>query len=181
MKNDAANNQTAQDLVDDIFGGIPEHTDERTIERPISEDQLYDHVTRSAAEIITNGLDAIAGIKLRIQTGADPDLVQSFSTLIASTTSAIETLNKIQLQTKKAKDAENLERLRHQHKTEQIEQRSKLNLGDGEGGGNTNILIATREDIMNSLLKPLQDQARILMSNERETVDAESNSDAIDV
>jgi len=173
MKNDAANDQTAQDLVDSIFGGVSQNNDSRPPQAAIPEDQLYDRITKDAAEIITNGLDAISDLKSRLGAGADPDMVEAFSSLINSTTSASETLNKIQLQTKKARDAENLEKLRHQHKTQQIEQRSKLMLGDGEGNGsNTNILIATREDIMNTLLKPLQDQARIMISNEREVFDA---------
>ncbi len=169
MKNDDANDQTAQDLVDSIFGSIPEKQ-ERPSSDSITEDQLFDRVTKDASEIITSGLDAIASIKDRIGTAADSDTIEAFSTLISSTTAAIEVLNKLQIQTKKAKDAEKLEELRHKHKTEQINQRSKLMLGDGQPINN-NILIATREDIMNSLLKPLQEQARIMVSNEPQIVD----------
>ncbi len=165
MKNDAANDQTAQDLVDNIFGGIPKETPREPVQA-IAESDLYDRVTKDAAEIITNGLDAISSLKLRVGAGAEAGLIEAYSTLITSTTAAIEVLNKIQMQTKKAKDAEALEKLRNEHKLQQIEQKAKLTNVDGPQVNN-NIMIATREDIMQSLLKPLQDQARIMISNER--------------
>lgn len=164
MKNDKRNDKIAQDLVDNIFGSIEdEQMPPREQPEVIPEEQLYERVTKNAGEIINNGLDAITSIKTRLASGADADLVEAFSALISSTTGALEVLNKIQLQTRKARATEKLEAEKHKYKMAQIEQKSRLSLGDGDGSsGNTNILIATREDIMASLLKPLREQAKLV-------------------
>ena len=136
-----------------IQDGVPTTVERPHVER-ISDDQLNDKIIQDATELIQQGLEAIATLKARAVGGADADTIAAFAGLMSSTTGAIETLSKISASNAKTKAARQLERLRHKHKLAQIAEKAKLPISADGINGNT--LTASREDIINLLLRPPQ-------------------------
>ena len=88
----------------------------------------------------------------------NPAEISSYAEVINATNSAIETLNKINLQTKKTKTAILLKEMDHKNQ-------QSLPFG----GGNNNVFIATREDVIKNLLS----QVPALMTKPAEIIDVE--------
>jgi hypothetical protein len=86
--------------------------------------------------------------KLTVATG-DPEMMAGLASLIAASTGAIETVNKMHIQNKKFEDAKELKKLDLEGKKEiqRLKNDGYLNLP----AGNTNILVATREEIIAQL------------------------------
>ena len=86
--------------------------------------------------------------KLTVATG-DPEMMASLASLIAASTGAIETVNKMHIQNQKAETARELKKLEIEGKKEiqRLKNDGYLNLP----AGNTNILVATREEMIAQL------------------------------
>lgn len=122
------------------------------VEQPktiLTPDTIEAFILEKASRLITNGLASIEELKDCIQQGIDSEEILAYSDLIKSTTGAIETINKINLLNKKAKTALEL-------KDRDMEIRKNL------PPHQTNILIATREEI----IKQLTMQARADVAKE---------------
>ncbi len=101
--------------------------------------------------------------KVTVATG-DPEQMASLASLIAAGAGAIETINKIHLQNKKAESAKDGKKLEIEGKKEiqKLKNDGYLNLPQG----NTNVLIATREEIIAQLTgkaknKPVDDVVEV--------------------
>jgi len=110
----------------------------------VDKDNINDYVIQKVARLIETGIETVESIKQTIASGFEVDELQAFSALIGAVTSAADTLNKINLQQMKAKSAKQLKKM---------DIASKKQLGNGGGhGGNTNVLIATREEVIERFL-----------------------------
>jgi len=120
----------------------------QTAERlDITDDNVNDFVMQRVGRLIESGIDIVESIQQTIASGFQPEELDAFSTLLTSVTNAAEVLNKINIQNKKAKATKEIK---------QMDITAKKQL---PGGGNTtnNVLIATREEIIERFLEKNKD------------------------
>lgn len=129
----------------------------------LSESQVNEFVINNAATIIANSVDAIESLKQSLYQATDPDEILAFSDLIKASSAALEVLNKISIQNKKAQSSKEIK---------QMDIESKKQLEGLKKPGNTNILIATREDIFKKVVQHLDDA-----KNTAEVIDVPTESD----
>lgn len=129
---------------------IPKKTPQlvTTIENnEVTDDNINEFILKKAGKLINTGLGAVDELKDFIVQGQNPDEIAALSELISSTTKAIEALNRINLQNKKAKTDRELKQM-------EIEGRKSVAgmLPGNNITNNTNVLIASREEIIQKLL-----------------------------
>jgi hypothetical protein len=123
--------------------------DEIKVEPPKTDEDMKHFVLKHSAELVENSVKSIMELqKLTVATG-DPEMMAGLASLIAASTGAIETVNKMHIQNKKFEDAKELKKLDLEGKKEiqRLKNDGYLNLP----AGNTNILVATREEIIAQL------------------------------
>jgi hypothetical protein len=135
---------------------FPQQTTAKSVPRGtpsnINEDNINDYILQKTGTLIDAGLGAVSDLKDFIVQGQNPDEIAALSELISSTTKAIEALNKINLQNKKAKTDKEL-------KTIDIEGKKAI-AGSLPGNitNNTVNLVASREEIFKQLLNNVQEE-----------------------
>jgi hypothetical protein len=117
----------------------------------ITENNINDYILQKTGNLVEAGLGAVQDLKDFVVQGQNPDEIAALSELISSTTKAIEALNKINLQNKKANTDKEL-------KIMDIEGKKDIagSLSNGVTN-NTNVLIASREEIFQHLLKEINE------------------------
>ena len=109
----------------------------------INDETVNDYILQKVGTLIENGIQTVESIQQVIASGFEPEELQAFSGLISSITNAADTLNRINIQNKKSKTAKELKQM-------DIDNKTKLPEGRG---GNTNVLIATREEVIERFLE----------------------------
>ena len=110
----------------------------------ITDDNVNDYVMQKVGRLIESGIETVEAIQQTIASGFEAEELQAFSGLLGAVTSAAETLNKINIQNKKAEAAKEIKEM-------DIEGKKQLGVGR-RSGGNTNVLIATREEVIERFL-----------------------------
>ena len=130
--------------IDDIVSKIKgtEQIIEVTPSEPVTDESINDYIYQKSTELVDSSLSAIHTIRDSIIQGINPDEINALSSLIAATNKALDTLNKINIQNKKDKTSEKLKTLELQARREMMSKRIPAT---------TNVLIATRDEIMKSL------------------------------
>lgn len=124
----------------------------------INENNVDDFIYRKSSTLIQQGIDTIESLKGTVLSGADAETVEAYSKLVASVASSIEILNKINIQKRKEKAAKELKQM-------DIDTSKKL-LDKYDGTTNiknqTNILVASREEIMKALVGKAEEIAEVI-------------------
>jgi hypothetical protein len=127
----------------------------KTEPEKINEDNIDDFIYRKSSELIQQGVDTIDAVKDTVLSGADADTIDAYSKLMNSVASSIEILNKINLQKRKETAAKELKQM-------DIDTSKRL-MDKYEGGQHigqqTNILVASREEVMKALVGEAKDIA----------------------
>ena len=165
--NKPSDNQNVINQIDDFIKGLDVPPDTtvatavvtRTNNRPIEEEikvevpktdaELQDFVLKNSAKLAELSIKSVQELqKVTVATG-DPEQMAGLASLIAAGAGAIETINKIHLQNKKAETVKDVKKLEIEGKKEiqKLKNDGYLNLPQG----NTNVLIATREEIISQL------------------------------
>ena len=119
----------------------------------ITEDNINDYILQKTGNLIDAGLGAVSDLKDFIVQGQNPDEIAALSELISSTTKAIEALNKINLQNKKAKTDKELKAIDIEGK------KAVAGMLPGNNVTNNTVnLVASREEIFKQLLDNIQDE-----------------------
>lgn len=141
----------ADNELDDILEELKNDKTLSTLREPpsaqklnISDDNVNDYIMQKIGGLIESGIETVNAIRGTISSGFEAEELSAFSSLIASITNAAEVINKINIQNKKAKSSKEIK---------QLELESKKQLGGMSKHGDTNILIATREEIVNQFLE----------------------------
>lgn len=113
---------------------------EKTGVENLNDDNVSDYVYKKTAEVIEVGLEAVNNLKDMVTAGQDPKEIAALAQMIGAVTKAIDNLNKINLQTKQHKN--NLE-------VAKVEASGTKTLPIGNQ--TNNIMIATRDEVMNKL------------------------------
>ena len=116
---------------------------------PKTNEEMEAFVLKHSADLVENSVKSIMELqKLTVATG-DPEMMAGLASLIAASTGAIETVNKLHMLNKKAEINKEIKKI-------ELEGKKELQQLKNEGnsmlpGSQTNILIATREEIIAQL------------------------------
>ena len=164
--NKPSDNQNVINQIDDFIKGLdmPQGTTVATavvtrnntnndtdskIEVPKTEAEMQEYILKNSAKLADLSIKSVQELqKVTVATG-DPEQMASLASLITAGAGAIETINKIHLQNKKAETAKEVKKLEIEGKKEiqKLKNDGYLNLPQG----NTNVLVATREEIIAQL------------------------------
>lgn len=111
----------------------------------ITEDNINEFILAKSEELINSTLDTIASLKPLIATTADAKSMSGFAEIIKAATGAMDTLNSINIEKRKAKTTRELK---------QLEADTKKLLASNQKPNNTVNIIAGRETIMKMLRSP---------------------------
>ena len=146
-------------LLDELSSfSFPQPTTAKSVPRGtpthITEDNINEYILQKTGNLIDAGLGAVSDLKDFIVQGQNPDEIAALSELISSTTKAIEALNKINLQNKKAKIDKELKAI-------DIEGKKAIacSLPGNNITNNTVNLVASREEIFKQLLNDIKDDS----------------------
>ena len=163
------NNQQIIDQIDSFIAGLSPEDKEIVskdtskvatsiaVNTPKTTEEMQTFVIQHSAELVENSVKSIMELqKLTVATG-DPEMMAGLASLIAASTGAIETVNKIHLQAKKAEANKEMKLLELEGKKEiqRLKNDGYLNLP----AGNTSILVATREEIIAQLTGKAKEKA----------------------
>lgn len=134
-----------------------EKKDEVKVDIPSTNEEMKDFVAKHSAELVQNSVKSIMELqKLTVATG-DPEMMAGLASLIAASTGAIEAVNKMHLQNQKIEAAKELRKMDIEGRKEiqRLKNDGYLNLPSGQ----TNILVATREEIIAQLTGKAKEKA----------------------
>jgi hypothetical protein len=160
--NTASDNQNVINQIDNFIAGLNSEDREVVgkdyakniepkvkVEVPKTEQDIQDFILKNSAELATLSVKSVKDLQQVVAATGDPEQMASLASLIAAGAGAIETINKIHLQNKKAEANKDLKKLDIEGKKEiqRLKNDGYLNLPQG----NTNILVATREEMIAQL------------------------------
>lgn len=154
------------DLVSDLRSS--ETRQNPTSQAPqLSGEELEKYILEVSSRILNNGLDTLAVMQTEVHANRDAETVESYAALLKSVMSAAETINKMHIAKEKNKNAKELKQMDIDSK-EKIANNQITADNNRLTGGNTNILVATREDFFKALTA---DEQEFVESIETEPVD----------
>jgi len=157
--NTASDNQNVINQIDDFIAGlnrpvekienVQTPVEDIKVEVPKTEQDIQDFILKNSAELATLSVKSVKDLQQVVTATGDPEQMASLASLIAAGAGAIETINKIHLQNKKTEANKDLKKIEIEGKKEiqRLKNDGYLNLPQG----NTNVLVATREEIIAQL------------------------------
>lgn len=133
--------------IDDIVSKI-KGEEQLIIAQPVPEvtdETVNNYIYQKSTELVESSLATINALQQTIMQGAVPEEINALTSLVAATTKALDTLNKINLQNKQIKAASN---------NKKLELEARKDIASKRLPSTTNVLIATREEVMKSLNEP---------------------------
>jgi hypothetical protein len=106
----------------------------------INDENVDEYVYKKSSELVESTLGAVQALKDNVLTGSDPKEIAALSQLINSATKALDQLNKLNMQNKQNKSNIEIKKM-------EIE----ANASRPMLPNTTNVLIATRDEVMNQL------------------------------
>jgi hypothetical protein len=106
----------------------------------LSDDNVGEYVYKKSSELVESTLGAVQSLKDTVLTGSDPKEIAALSQLINSATKALDQLNKINIQNKQSKNNIEVKKM-------EIEANASRPILPNT----TNVLIATRDEIMKQI------------------------------
>lgn len=137
----------------------------------ITEDNINDYIMKRASQLIDTSIAAVENIKDYVVQGQNPDELAALSELVNSASKAIDTLNKINLQNKKAKTDKELKTLELQNRKEVAGMLPSNNVV------NNNLFVGSREEIFKKLLADSQEETPIETIEVIEDISIEEKED----
>lgn len=131
--------------------------EELNIPVPKTDQEIQEFILKNSAQLATLSIKSVQELqKVTVATG-DPEQMAGLASLITAGAGAIETINKIHIQNKKAEAAKDVKKLEIEGKKEiqKLKNDGYLNLPQN----GTNILIATREEIIKELTGKAKNKA----------------------
>lgn len=109
----------------------------------VNDDNVGDYVYKKSAELVESTLGAVQNLKDTVLTGSDPKEIAALANLINSATKALDQLNKINIQNKQSKSNMEIKKME-----------IAANADRPQLPNTTNVLIATRDEIMSQIFNP---------------------------
>ena len=133
--------------IDDIVSKI-KGEEQFVVAQPVPEvtdETVNGYIYQKSTELVESSLATINALQQTIMQGAVPEEINALTSLVAATTKALDTLNKINLQNKQIKATSN---------NKKLELEARKDIASKRLPSTTNVLIATREEVMKSLNEP---------------------------
>jgi hypothetical protein len=111
---------------------------------PVTDENVGDYVYKKSSELVESTLGAVQSLKDSVLCGSDPREIAALSQLINSATKALDQLNKINIQNKQSKT--NI-KIKEMEIAANVDRPLLPN-------STTNVLIATRDEIMSQIFNP---------------------------
>lgn len=130
--------------IDDIVSKIKgeEQHIQVTPVQGVTDENVNDYIYQKSTELVENSLATINALQQTVAQGAVPEEINALTSLITATTKALDTLNKINLQNKQIKAST---------ANKKLELEARKDIASKRLPPTTNVLIATREEVMKSL------------------------------
>lgn len=109
----------------------------------VNDENVGEYVYKKSAELVESTLGAVQNLKDSVLTGSDPKEIAALSQLINSATKALDQLNKINIQNKQSKNNIEVKKME-----------IAANADRPQLPNTTNVLIATRDEIMSQIFNP---------------------------
>jgi hypothetical protein len=109
----------------------------------VTDENVGDYVYKKSSELVESTLGAVQSLKNSVLCGSDPREIAALSQLINSATKALDQLNKINIQNKQSKTNIKIK-----------EMEIAANVDRPMLPNTTNVLIATRDEIMSQIFNP---------------------------
>lgn len=142
---------TLDTLIESISSFSLGTTDDKSITRQqpekLTEENLNDYFLAKSKELIETGVNAVQDMAPYIVQGQNPDEIDALANLMTAATKALENLNKTTLIDKKADRAKEIKNIEIEGRKEIAQMNAKSN----SITHNTNVLVASREEIMQKL------------------------------
>jgi len=140
MNNDNDIDSIIEELKNDSVPSTNSVKNKEELKEAVTDENVGEYVYKKSAELVESTLGAVQSLKDNVLTGSDPKEIAALSQLINAATKALDQLNKINLQNKQTKSNEEIKKL-------EIAANSK----NPKLPQTTNVLIATRDEIMSQL------------------------------
>jgi hypothetical protein len=140
MNNDNDIDSIIEELKNDSVPSTNSVKNREELKEAVTDENVGEYVYKKSAELVESTLGAVQSLKDNVLTGSDPKEIAALSQLINAATKALDQLNKINLQNKQTKSNEEIKKL-------EIAANSK----NPKLPQTTNVLIATRDEIMSQL------------------------------
>jgi hypothetical protein len=108
----------------------------------LNDENVGAYVYKKSSELVESTLGAVQSLKDTVLTGSDPKEIAALSQLINAATKALDQLNKINIQNKQSKNNIEVKKM-------EIESNANRPMLPNT----TNVLIATRDEIMNQIFE----------------------------
>lgn len=112
-----------------------------TQEEIITDDTINEFVLKQSSKIIAQGMDMLAHLQTNVKASGSAEEVEAYSKMYSAVTGSIDALNKVNIQNKKTKSAKELKQIDAEIKSKEPQ------------GNTTNIIVASREEIMERLFE----------------------------
>ena len=119
-----------------------------TTQKELTEEELGAYLIKKSSELIELSMDSVEDLKISVVQGQNPDEIAALASLITSTTGAIESLNKLNMLKRKHEMTKEIKALDWSNKKEVAKSLPAMNITN-----NTNVLVATREEILKKMLE----------------------------
>ena len=161
MVDNFMNNGDIDTLLSQLSAGYPTLPEKKNeIEIPLKEEDLGDFILKKSSALIELSLESVKDLKEFITQGQNPDEITALASLIASTSGAIESLNKLHLLRKKHEMTKEIKALDFANKKEIVK---SLPAGNNITN-NTQVIVASREEIIKQMMdKPIKPEKVILI------------------
>jgi hypothetical protein len=157
MNNDSEIDSIIQELKSDEISSSTIKENLVVNQEIVTDENVGDYVYKKSTELVESTLSAVQSLKDTVLTGSDPKEIAALSQLINSATKALDQLNKINIQNKTNKANFEIKKM-------EIESNATRPILPST----TNVLIATRDEVMKQLFdKPVKKQ------NQLEIIDTE--------
>ena len=146
-----------EQLKNDSVPSTVKKPEQPELKEELTDENVGDYVYKKSSELVESTLGAVQSLKDNVLTGSDPKEIAALSQLINSATKALDQLNKINLQNKQSKNNVEIKKLEISANNKNLKQLPQT----------TNVLIATRDEIMSQLF----DKSK--KANSTEIIDAD--------
>lgn len=130
-----------EELKNDSVPSSVKKPEQNELREELTDENVGDYIYKKSSELVESTLGAVQSLKDNVLTGSDPKEIAALSQLINSATKALDQLNKINLQNKQSKNNVELKKLEISANNKNLKQLPQT----------TNVLIATRDEIMSQL------------------------------
>jgi len=137
--------ENIDDIVSRIKGDGQIIENKLLVKVEVTDESVNNYIYQKSTELVESSLAAINTIRDSVIQGIDPDEINALTSLITATNKALDTLNKINMQNKRVTSTEKMKVLEIEARKEMATKRIPAT---------TNVLIATREEIMKTLNGP---------------------------